>query len=162
MRIEFKWESRVDYVDNYNQFASDPHFDFQDEVLKRRDLIKNTFKIDDFTDFAIELVDVMFRPDWDGTKELKPIITRIFVDGSHRWDYFEIHGEIEFLHYEEEISEKGEYDITSLFKKKMQSWLKKNNCFKDAGAIWDYYEDFNMTISAEYVDEVANAVLHVE
>lgn len=161
MRIEFKWESRVDYVDNYNQFASDPHFDFQDEVLKRRDLIKNTFKIDDFTDFAIELVDVMFRPDWDGTKELKPIITRIFVDGSHRWDYFEIHGEIEFLHYEEEISEKGEYDITSLFKKKMQSWLK-NNCFKDTGAIWDYYEDFNMTISAEYVDEVANAVLHVE
>lgn len=162
MRIEFKWESRVDYVDNYNQFASDPHFDFQDEVLKRRDLIKNTFKIDDFTDFAIELVDVMFRPDWDGTIELKPIITRIFVDGSHRWDYFEIHGEIEFLHYEEEISEKGEYDITSLFKKKMQSWLKKNNCFKDTGAIWDYYEDFNMTISAEYVDEVANAVLHVE
>lgn len=162
MRIEFKWESRVDYVDNYNQFASDPHFDFQDEVLKRRDLIKNTFKIDDFTDFAIELVDVMFRPDWDGTIELKPIITRIFVDGSHRWDYFEIHGEIEFLHYEEEISEKGEYDITSLFKKKMQSWLKKNNCFKDTGAIWDYHEDFNMTISAEYVDEVANAVLHVE
>lgn len=162
MRIEFKWESRVDYVDNYNQFASDPHFDFQDEVLKRRDLIKNTFKIDDFTDFAIELVDVMFRPDWDGTKELKPIITRIFVDGSHRWDYFEIHGEIEFLHYEEEISEKGEYDITSLFKKKMQSWLKKNNCFKDMGVIWDYYEDFNMIISAEYVDEVANAVLHVE
>lgn len=162
MRIEFKWESRVDYVDNYNQFASDPHFDVQDEVLERKDLIKNTFKIDDFTEFATELVDLMFRPDWDGTKELRPIITRIFVDGSHRWDYFEIHGEIEFMHHEEEISEKGEYDITSLFKKKMQSWLKKNNCFKDTGAIWDYYEDFNMTISAEYVDEVANAVLHVE
>lgn len=162
MRIEFKWESRVNYVDNYNQFASDPHFDFQDEVLERKDLIKNTFKIDDFTEFATELVDLMFRPEWDGTKELKPIITRIFVDGSHRWDYFEIHGEIEFLHYEEEISEKGEYDITSLFKKKMQSWLKKNNCFKDTGAIWDYYEDFNMTISAEYIDEVAEAILYVE
>lgn len=63
MRIEFKWESRVDYVDNYNQFASDPHFDFQDEVLERKDLIKNTFKIDDFTEFATELVDLMFRPD---------------------------------------------------------------------------------------------------
>lgn len=162
MRIEFKWESRVDYVDNYNQFASDPHFDFQNEVLERKDLIKNTFEIDDFTEFAIELVDVMFRPDWDGTKELKPIITRIFVDGGYRWDYFEIHGEIEFMQHEEEISEKGEYDITSLFKKKMQSWLKKHNCFKDTSAIWDYYEDFNMTISVEYVDEVANAVLHVE
>ena len=104
----------------------------------------------------------MFRPEWDGTKELKPIITRIFVDGSHRWDYFGIHGEVEFLHHEEEISEKGEYDITSLFKRKMQSWLKKNNCFKDTSAIWDCYEDFNMTISVEYVDEVANAVLHVE
>lgn len=162
MRIEFKWESRVDYVDNYNQFASDPHFDFQAEVLERKDLIKNTFKIDDFDEFATELVDLMFRPEWDGTKELKPIVTRIFVNGSHRWDYFEIHGEIEFMHHEEEISEKGEYDITSLFKKKMQSWLKKNNYFKDTSAIRDYYEDFNMTISVEYVDEVANAVLHVE
>ena len=162
MRIEFKWESRVEYVDNYNQFDSDPHFDFQDEVLERKDLIKNTLKIDDSTEFATELVDVMFRPEWNGTKELKPIITRIFVDGSHQWDYFEIHGEIEFMHHEEEISEKGEYDITGLFKKKMQSWLKKNNCFKDTSAIWDYYEDFNMTISVEFTDIVAKAVLYVE
>ena len=162
MRIEFKWESRIEYTDCYNQFADDPHFDFQDEVLERKDLIKNTFQIDDFTEFANELVDVMFRPEWDGTKELKPIITRIFVDGSHRWDYFELHGEIEFLHHEEEISRKGEYDITKLFEKKMKSWLKKNNCFKDISAIWDYYEDFNMTISAEYVDEVVKAVLYVQ
>lgn len=162
MRIEFKWESRIDYIDNYNQFSSDLHFDFQDEVLERKDLIKNTFKIDDFTEFATELVDLMFRLEWDGTKELKPVITRIFVDGGHRWDYFEIHGEIEFLHYEEEISRKGEYDITKLFEKKMKSWLKKNNCFKDTSAIWDYYEDFNMTISAEYVDEVVKAILYVQ
>lgn len=162
MRIEFKWESRIEYIDCYNQFADDSHFDFQDEVLERKDLIKNTFKIDDFTEFANELVDVMFRPEWDGTKELKPIITRIFVDGSHRWDYFELHGEIEFLHHEEEISKKGEYDLTKLFEKKMKSWLKKNNCFKDTSAIWDYYEDFNMTISAEYVDEVVKAVLYVQ
>lgn len=162
MRIEFKWESRVEYTDNYNQFASDPHFDFKDEVLERKDLIKNTFKIDDFTEFATELVDLMFRPEWDGTKELKPIVTRIFVDGSHRWDYFEIHGEIEFLHHEEEISEKGEYNLTTLFEKKMKSWLNKNNCFKDTSAIWDYYEDFDMKILAEYTDVVAKAVLHVE
>ena len=162
MRIEFKWESRIEYTDNYNQFASDSHFDFQDEVLERKDLIKNTFKIDDFTEFANELVDVMFRPEWDGTKELKPIITRIFVDGSHKWDYFELHGEIEFLHYEEEISEKGEYDLTRLFEKKMKSWLKKNNYFKDTSAIWEYYEDFNMSISAEYIEVVAKAILHVE
>lgn len=44
----------------------------------------------------------------------------------------------------------------------MQSWLKKNNCFKDTSAILDYYEDFNMTITAEYVDEVAQAILYVE
>lgn len=162
MRIEFKWESRIEYIDSYNQFASDPHFDFQDEVLERKDSIKNTFKTDYFVEFATELVELMFRPDWDGTKELKPIITRIFVDGSHGWDYFEIHGEIEFMHHEEEISEKGEYDITGLFRKKMQSWMKKNNCFKDVSTILDYYEDFNMTISAEYVDEVTEAVLHVE
>lgn len=162
MRIEFKWESRIEYTDNYNQFASDSHFDFQDEVLERKDLIKNTFKIDDFTEFANELVDVMFRPEWDGTKELKPIITRIFVDGSHKWDYFELHGEIEFLHYEEEISEKGEYDLTRLFEKKMKSWLKKNNYFKDTSAIWEYYEDFNMSISAEYTEVVAKVILHVE
>lgn len=162
MRIEFKWESRVDYVDNYNQFASDPHFDFQNEVLERKDLIKNTFKIDDFDEFATELVDLMFRPEWDGTKELKPIITRIFVDGGHRWDYFEIHGEIEFMLHEEEISEKGEYNLTALFETKMKSWLKKNNCFKDTSAIWDYYEDFNMTISVEFTDIVAKAVLNVE
>lgn len=162
MRIEFKWESRVEYIDNYNQFASDPHFDFQDEVLERKDLIKNTFQIDDFTEFATELVELMFRTEWDDTKELKPVITRIFVNGSHRWDYFEIHGEIEFLSYNEEMSESDKYDLTNLFKKKMQSWLKKNNCFKDTSAIWDYYEDFNMTISAEFVDEVAKAILHVE
>lgn len=162
MRIEFKWESRIYYIDNYNQFSSDPHFDFQDEVLERKDLIKNTFKIDDFTGFANELVDAMFRPDWDGTKESKPIITRIFVDGGHRWDYFELHGEIEFLSYDEDISEKGEYNLTNLFKNKMQSWLKENNCFKDTSAIWDYYEDFNMTISVEYVDEVVKAVLYVQ
>lgn len=84
------------------------------------------------------------------------------MDGSYRWDYFELHGEIEFLHHEEEISEKGEYDLTKLFEKKMKSWLKKNNCFKDTSAIWEYYADFNMTISAEYTDVVAKAVLHVE
>lgn len=162
MRIEVKWESRVEYIDNYNQFASDPYFDFQDDVLERKDSIKNTFQIDDFTDFATELVELMFRPEWDGMKELKPVITRIFVDGSHRWDYFEIHGEIEFIHHEEEISEKGEYNLTALFEKKMKSWLKKNNCFKDVSAILDYYEDFNMTITAEYVDEVAQAILYVE
>ena len=162
MKIEFKWESRIEYMDSYNQFTSDPHFNFQDEVLERKDLIKNTFKIDDFTGFANELVDSMFRPDWDGTKESKPIITRIFVDGGHRWDYFELHGEIEFLSYDEDISEKGEYNLTNLFKNKMQSWLKENNCFKDTSAIWDYYEDFNMTISAEYVDEVVKAVLYVQ
>ena len=162
MRIEFKWESRIEYIDNYNQFASDPHFDFPDEVLERKDLIKNTFKIDDFTEFANELVDVIFRPEWDGTRELKPIITRIFVDGGHRWDYFELHGEIEFMHHEEEISEKGKYDLTGIFGKKMQSWLKKNNCFKDTSAIWEYYEDFNMTISAEYTEVVAKVILHVE
>lgn len=33
MRIEFKWESRDEYFDNYNQFTSDPYFDFQNEVL---------------------------------------------------------------------------------------------------------------------------------
>lgn len=162
MRIEFKWESRIEYIDCYNQFVDDPHFDFQDEVLERKDLIKNTFKIDDFTEFANELVDVMFRAEWDGTKELKPIITRIFVDGGHRWDYFELHGEIEFLQHEEEISEKGEYELTKLFEKKMKSWLKKNNCFKDTSAICEYYEDFNMTISAEYTEVVAKAILHVE
>lgn len=162
MRIEFKCESGVEYIDNYNQFASDPHFDFQDEVLERKDSIMNTFKIDKFDEFATELVELMFRPEWDGTKELKPIITRIFVDGGHRWDYFELHGKIEFMHHEEEISEKGEYDLTGLFTKKMQSWLKKNNCFKDTSAIWNYYEDFNMTISAKFVDEVAKAILHVE
>lgn len=162
MRIEFKWESRVEYIDNYNQFASDPYFDFQDEILERKDSIKNTFQIDDFTDFATELVELMFRPEWYGMKELKPVITRIFVDGSHKWDYFEIHGEIEFIHHEEEISEKGEYNLTALFEKKMKSWLKKNNCFKDVSAILDYYEDFNMTITAEYVDEVAQAILYVE
>ena len=63
MRIEFKWDSQIEYTDGYYQFASDPHFDFQYEVLERKDLIKNTFKIDDFTEFATELVDVMFRPD---------------------------------------------------------------------------------------------------
>lgn len=84
------------------------------------------------------------------------------LHGSHRWDYVELHGEIEFLHYEKEISRKGEYDLTKLFEKKMKSWLKKNNCFKDTSAIWDYYEDFNMTISAEYVDEVVKAVLYVQ
>ena len=162
MKIEFKWKSRIEYTDSYNQFASDPHFDFQDEVLERKDLIKNTFKIDDFTGFANELVDVMFRPDWDGTKELKPTITRIFVNGSHRWDYFELHGEIEFLSYDEEISERCKYDLTSLFTKKMQSWLKENNCFRDTSAIWEYYDDFNMTISAEFTDVVAKAVLYVE
>lgn len=162
MKIEFKWESRIEYMDSYNQFTSDPHFNFQDEVLERKDLIKNTFKIDDFTGFANELVDAMFRPDWDVTKESKPIITRIFVDGGHRWDYFELHGEIEFLSYDEDISEKGEYNLTNLFKNKMQSWLKENNCFKDTSAIWDYYEDFNMTISAEYVDEVVKAILYVQ
>lgn len=162
MKIEFKWESRVEYIDNYNQFASDPYFDFQDDVLERKDSIKNTFQIDDFTDFATELVELMFRPEWDGMKELKPVITRIFVDGSHRWDYFEIHGEIEFMHHEEEISEKGEYNLTALFEKKMKSWLKKNNCFKDVSAILDYYEDFNMTITAAYVDKVAQAILYVE
>ena len=162
MRIEFKWESRVEYIDNYNQFASDPYFDFQDEILERKDSIKNTFQIDDFTDFATELVELMFRPEWYGMKELKPVIARIFVDGSHKWDYFEIHGEIEFIHHEEEISEKGEYNLTALFEKKMKSWLKKNNCFKDVSAILDYYEDFNMTITAEYVDEVAQAILYVE
>lgn len=162
MKIDFKWESRIEYTDSYNQFASDPHFDFQDEVLERKDLIKNTFKIDDFTEFATELVELMCRPEWDGTKELKPVITRIFVDGRHRWDYFELHGEIEFLSYDDDMSEPGEYDLTNLFKKKMQRWLKKNNCFKDASAIWDYYEDFNMTITAAYVDEVAQAILYVE
>ena len=162
MRIEFKWESRVEYFDNYNQFASDPYFDFQNEVLERKDSIKNTFKTDNFVEFATELVELMFRPEWDGTKEVKPDIRRIFVDGSHRWDYFELHGEIEFCSYDEDISESGEYDLTNFFKKKMQSWLKKNNCFKDTSAIWDYYEDFNMTITAEYVDEVAQAILYVE
>ena len=162
MRIEFKWESRVEYFDNYNQFASDPYFDFQNEVLERKDSIKNTFKTDNFVEFATELVALMFRPEWDGTKEVKPDIRRIFVDGSHRWDYFELHGEIEFCSYDEDISESGEYDLTNFFKKKMQSWLKKNNCFKDTSAIWDYYEDFNMTITAEYVDEVAQAILYVE
>lgn len=162
MRIEFKWESRVEYIDNYNQFASDPYFDFQDDVSERKDSIKNTFQIDDFTEFAKELVELLFRPEWDVTKELKPVITRIFVDGSHRWDYFELHGEIEFLSYDEDISELGKYDLTNLFKKKIQSWLKKNNCFKDASAIWEYYDDFNMTISAEFTDVVAKAVLYVE
>lgn len=162
MRIEFKWESRVEYIDNYNQFASDPYFDFQDDVSERKDSIKNTFQIDDFTEFATELVELLFRPEWDGTKELKPVTTRIFVDGSHRWDYFELHGEIEFLSYDEDISELGKYDLTNLFTKKMQSWLKKNNCFKDTSAIWEYYEDFNMTISAEYTEVVAKAILHVE
>lgn len=162
MRIEFKWESRVEYFDNYNQFASDPYFDFQNEVLERKDSIKNTFKTNNFVEFATELVELMFRPEWDGTKEVKPDIRRIFVDGSHRWDYFELHGEIEFCSYDEDISEPGEYDLTNFFKKKMQSWLKKNNCFKDTSAIWDYYEDFNMTITAEYVDEVAQAILYVE
>lgn len=162
MRIEFKWESRVEYFDGYNQMAYGNHDDFQDELLERKDAIKNTFKIDDFTEFATELVELMFRPEWDGTKELKPVITRIFVDGSHRWDYFELHGEIEFLSYDDEISEKGEYNLTNLFKNKMQRWLKKNNCFKDISAIWEYYEDFNMKISAEYVDEVAEAILYVE
>ena len=162
MRIEFKWESRVEYIDNYNQFASDPYFDFQDDVSERKDSIKNTFQIDDFTELATELVELLFRPEWDGTKELKPVITRIFVDGSHRWDYFELHGEIEFLSYDEDISELGKYDLTNLFTKKMQSWLKKNNCFKDTSAIWEYYEDFNMTISAEYTEVVAKAILHVE
>lgn len=66
------------------------------------------------------------------------------------------------MHHEEEISEKGEYNLTNLFKKKMQSWLKKNNCFKDTSAIWEYYTDFNMTILAEYIDEVAEAILYVE
>lgn len=162
MKIEFKWESRVEYIDNYNQFASDPYFDFQDDVLERKDSIKNTFQIDDFNEFATELVELMFRPEWDGTKELKPVITRTFVDGSHRWDYFEIHGEIEFSSYDDDISEPGAYDLTNLFKTKMQSWLKKNNCFKDTSEIWEYYEDFNMTISAEYTDVVAQAILHVE
>ena len=162
MRIEFKWESRVEYIDNYNQFASDTYFDFQDDVSERKDSIKNTFQIEDFTEFATELVELLFRPEWDGTKELKPVITRIFVDGSHRWDYFELHGEIEFLSYDEDISELGKYDLTNLFTKKMQSWLKKNNCFKDTSAIWEYYEDFNMTISAEYTEVVAKAILHVE
>ena len=162
MRIEFKWELRVEYIDNYNQFASDPYFDFQDDVSERKDSIKNTFQIDDFTELATELVELLFRPEWDGTKELKPVITRIFVDGSHRWDYFELHGEIEFLSYDEDISELGKYDLTNLFTKKMQSWLKKNNCFKDTSAIWEYYEDFNMTISAEYTEVVAKAILHVE
>ena len=162
MRIEFKWESRVEYIDNYNQFASDPYFDFQDDVSERKDSIKNTFQIDDFTELATELVELLFRPEWDGTKELKPVITRIIVDGSHRWDYFELHGEIEFLSYDEDISELGKYDLTNLFTKKMQSWLKKNNCFKDTSAIWEYYEDFNMTISAEYTEVVAKAILHVE
>ena len=162
MRIEFKWESRVEYADSYNQFAHGNHDDFQDKVLERKDSIKNTFKTDYFVEFATELVELMFRTDWDGTKELKPIITRIFVDGGHRWDYFELHGEIEFLSYDDDISEPGDYDLTNLFKKKMQSWLQKNNCFKDTSAIWEYYEDFNMKISAEYVDEVAQAILHVE
>lgn len=162
MRIEFKWESRVEYFDIYNQMAYGNHDDFQDELLERKDTIKNTFKIDDFTEFATELVELMFRPEWDGTKELKPVITRIFVDGSHRWDYFELHGEIEFLSYDDKISEKGEYNLTNLFKKKMQSWLKKNNCFKETSAIWEYYEDFNMKISAEHVDEIAKAILYVE
>lgn len=44
----------------------------------------------------------------------------------------------------------------------MKSWLNKNNCFKDTSAIWDYYEDFDMKILAEYTDVVAKAVLHVE
>lgn len=57
---------------------------------------------------------------------------------------------------------KGEYNLTALFEKKMKSWLKKNNCFKDVSAILDYYEDFNMTITTEYVDEVAQAILYVE
>lgn len=162
MRIEFKWESRVEYVDNYNQYAYGNHDDFQDEVLERKDSIENTFKTDDFVEVATELVELMCRPEWDGTKELKPVITRIFVDGSHTWDYFELHGEIEFLSYDDDISEPGEYDLTNLFMKKMQSWLKKNNCFKDASAVWDYYEDFNMTITAAYVNEVAQAILYVE
>lgn len=63
MRIEFKWESRIEYIDSYNQFASDPHFDFQDEILERKDSIKNTFKTDYFVEFATELVELMFRPD---------------------------------------------------------------------------------------------------
>lgn len=162
MRIEFKCESGVEYIDNYNQMAYGNHDDFQDEVLERKDSIKNTFKTDDFIEFATELVELMFRPEWDGTKELKPVITRIFVDGSHRWDYFEIHGEIEFLSYDEELSEPSKYDLTNIFTKKMQSWLKKNNCFKDTSAIWEYYEDFNMTISAEYTDVVTKAILYVE
>lgn len=117
MRIEFKWESRVEYFDNYNQFASDPYFDFQNKVLERKDSIKNTFKTDNFVEFATKLVELMFRPEWDGTKEVKPDIRRIFVDGSHRWDYFELHGEIEFCSYDEDISEPGEYDLTNFFQK---------------------------------------------
>ena len=115
MRIEFKWESSVKYIDNYNQYAYGNHDDFQDEVLERKDFIKNTFKTDDFVEFATELVDLMCRPEWDGTKELKPVITRIFVDGGYRWDYFELHGEIEFLSYDDDVLEPGEYNLTALF-----------------------------------------------
>ena len=43
MRIEFKCESGVEYIDNYNQMAYGNHDDFQDEVLERKDSIKNTF-----------------------------------------------------------------------------------------------------------------------